>query len=486
LQAARELRSLAALLTGLAILAAAANLRGSEYDEAYTIGLAAGHRLPEWPRTAFLAAEAKAMLTGSSTASSIAAALYRSDVHPPLYFWLAALWRACAGDTWRATREFSVLLSFAALALTGGIAKRLAIPAPLAILLTATMYGFAYTGSIARPYALAQCLCLAGVRLVLIARARARAAAGIALGLACLSNYLALFPAAAILWRLRKTPRQAFAVLLGMAPSLPAGAAFFLAQRHARPDQFAPFAPLATIARLLRYQAAAIFGGLPLYAGAAATLVTIALATLAACLAFALARDWRRIAAGNLLLPLAAAPALGLLLLAVLGGSSPIELRYFAPGLPPLALLLAASLARRPFLRAVFLCVQACAIAGLLLMPQTMQPQAAATAEAARATALVLVPKGNDGAGIVLPVIEAAPPAMRLAVLGKLPDLSGETRLTVLNLPIDRDSRGQLEEAQTALRLSGWRQTGATRLTQTWQLTPAPRKAVPAAPETDR
>jgi hypothetical protein len=60
-------------------------------------------------------------------------------------------------------------------------------------------------------------------------------------------------------------------------------------------------------------------------------------------------------------------------------------------------------MAARPALLASVLCLQLAGIAGLLLAPGTMQPMHAAATEAARlaGSGIVLLPRGNDGVGLV-------------------------------------------------------------------------------------
>ncbi len=59
--------------------------------------------------------------------------------------------------------------------------------------------------------------------------------------------------------------RLAIAACIGFALWLPADLWFFLAQRHSRVGQFAPFDAVSGVALLGRYTAANLLGGLPLY-----------------------------------------------------------------------------------------------------------------------------------------------------------------------------------------------------------------------------
>ena len=162
----------AAILIGAGVLLATAALRGAEYDEGYTLLLAAGTPRPAWPAGVFTAAEARVVFTGHAGLADIARALRATDVHPPLYFWTVAAWRWLSGPSLFGVRLLSVLCGVLALALVGGIARLARIPPAGAVLLTVACYGFAYTGAIARDFALAQALSLAGVWLALRAEGR--------------------------------------------------------------------------------------------------------------------------------------------------------------------------------------------------------------------------------------------------------------------------------------------------------------------------
>jgi hypothetical protein len=190
------------LLAGI-VLTAAADLRGAEYDEQYTLFLTAGTPRPNWPEDVIAAGDVVALQSGAWSAAAIARDLRRTDVHPPLYFWAAAAWRTVMGDGLFTTRLLSVAFSLGALSLVGVIAQRVAAPAVLAMLLTLGCYGFAYTGSVARGFALAQLLTLGGIACSLSGWSRRPAArgvlAGVLLGAATLANYLAIFVATAVI-----------------------------------------------------------------------------------------------------------------------------------------------------------------------------------------------------------------------------------------------------------------------------------------------
>jgi hypothetical protein len=162
----------------------------------------------------------------------------------------------------------------------------------------------------------------------------------------------------------------------------------------------------------------------------------------------------------------AIATPIGLLLMGRLAHTIPVEIRYFAFALPPLALLLAASLTslREPWagrILASVLMVQAASIAGLITRPETMQPEGAAARAAFRAvgdTGLVLLPRGNDGVGLVAAFLTAAPdglhvllvePRCRVTLLRQ--DVLAWPRATAAAVAADRDSLATLPLLADAL-----------------------------------
>lgn len=440
------------LLLGVAVLIAAAWLRGAEYDEQYTLFLTAGIPRPVWPDGLFPAGVIAAAQAGHASAAQIAADLRATDVHPPLYFWAVALWRAAFGPGLLTARLFSVLCGVASLGLVGVIARQCRIGAAAAMLLALGCYGFVYTNAIARGFAPAETACLAGIALLL---ARRPVLAGVAFGVACGCNYLAVFVGMAAI-----AAAGAWSGVLGAAPFLALDAWFFAAQHGARPDQFPPFALLPSLLRLAGYQAAAVFGGLPLYVeGLARLAVGGTIGLVAVALAVRMARTLPGGGGFRLLLAAVVAPAAGLLLLGVTFNTTPIELRYLAFGLPFLALLLARATAGAPVLQAAVLGLQLAGVAGLLLAPGTMQPMRAAAAEAARfaGDGVVLLPRGNDGVGLVGAFGIEAPAAMKLRLVrpGETVAVPGR-RVALVLLGRDRDSTATLPALREAVAGPGW------------------------------
>jgi hypothetical protein len=458
-----------ALLLGGLLLGMAAVLRDPEYDEGYTAFVTSSEARPVWPQHAFRAGDARAAFRPAPAPWAIAGNLRHTDVHPPLYFWTVWAWRRIWGPSLTATRMLSVGFSLGALSCVAAIAIEAGFPVLTSLLLTLGCYGFVETGIVARGFAMAQCLLLLGLLLTLLAArqpqdsrcGRAAGAAGVALGAACFTNYLAAFPtAAAMIWLALKRPRETVLLVLGCLPFILADLSFFLDQRDSRIGQFPAFAWPGMAAAMVHSLGGALLGGLPLYLPAGPPrLVLGAILGLAllALLALPLLR-WGRLgrAGPRLLLAMAAtATPVGLVLMARASDTLPVEIRYFAFALPPLALLLAASLASLPppWRRRVFaplLMVQAASIAGLMTRPETMQPEGAAARAAFRAvgrSGLVLLPRGNDGVGIVGAFLTAAPdglhvllvdPGSKLAALDA--DLVDWPAVTAAPIAVDRDS----------------------------------------------
>jgi hypothetical protein len=448
---ATEFRSrLGVLLLAALVLAAAAWLRGAEYDEQYTLFLTAGTPRPAWPATVFPADTVTAIQAGRATLAGIVRDLRTTDVHPPLYFWAALGWRWVFGPSLFTLRLLSVLCGLISIWLVGIIAGRCAIRPALAMLLTLGCYGFVYTSAIARGFAPAEMLTLSGVALLLN---RHPLLAGVCLGAACCCNYLAVFVAGAVI-----ASTGALLAIPAAIPFLAVDAWFFVAQHAARPGQFPAFEVLPSMVRLARYQVAAAFGGLPLYVDGAWRVVLeagLGLVTLALLATMARMRPRRW-----MLLTAVMATPVGLLMLGAVFNNTPIELRYLSFGLPFVALLAAGSL--KPRLLAVTLAIQIAGIAGLILSPRTMQPaRAAATAAVDLGTdTIVLIPAGNDGVGIVGAFAIEAPPTMPLLLIRPTDPIAHRLmpyhRIALAALTQDRASTEAVAAAHAVLTQPNW------------------------------
>ena len=463
------------LLLAALLLTLLAYQRPAEYDEAYSIFLTAGHARPPWPQGVFTPAEVAGFYAGHASLGQIAQDLKTGDVHPPLYFWVLEFWRRVFGPGWFTARLLSVVFSLGSLGMIAWRADAAEIPVFPALGIALLSYGFAYTGIIARGFALAQFLNLAGAGLLFHAcrkkRRRFAIAGGIAFGAASFTNYLASFTGFSLLLWLataRRRQRYALPAATGMAPFILLDCGFFLAQRHSRSGQFAAFSAPHALALLAKDFGAAMFGGLPLYAGRAGLEVAIALLLLfLICAAGVIQRNHKHSAL--FALPAIATPC-GLLALGLMFHNTPIEIRYLAFSTPFLALLFAASLPRNVV--NTLLAVEVAAIIGLAAAPGTMQPQALAAQQAASfhvQNALVLVPFGNDGVGIPGPFIAATPPGTRLELIhpGATPNLADAPVIILATISGDEASRAATAQTLQWLHAQPCLTPGpATRLTE--------------------
>jgi 4-amino-4-deoxy-L-arabinose transferase-like glycosyltransferase len=464
--------------------------RGAEYDEGYSVFVTSGVPRPDWPTTPFTPAQVWEAFTRHTGPVTIAEDLRRTDVHPPLYFWALGAWRAVAGDSLEALRVFSVLLSLGTVAAWMATAWRAGAPPVAAGLFTALSYGFAYTGHVARGFAMAHLwVALAAWAAVEAWRRPGRAglwaaaAAGLCGGLASFSNYLAAFPAAAVLlWlalaRWRSFWTTALAAGIPFLAMQAANLSFFLHQSGSRPDQFVSFSPVDAAKLLAQFNAANIFGGLPLYAEGELSRALLAglLAALLLASALAVAVRFRSLGAPGWLGLLGfAAPSAGVALLGMVFAKTPIELRYLAFAAPFAGLLVASAAAawtRAGWRRlavaglGLVLLVQAAGVAGMALHPATRQVQRDALQAVAPLLgpgSVLLLPFGNDGVGLVGAALREAPRNQPVLVLRLDDAASAPARMkgfqrAVLLAITDRDGAIQAEAAANALLAQGWRE----------------------------
>lgn len=473
----------ATLLLAAVLLTAIADMRPPEYDEAYSIFLTAGNPRPAWPGHTFHPADVRHFFAGASTFGAIARNLRGGDVHPPLYFWILNLWRHVFGSSWFIARLLSVFFSLGTVATLAQAAKIARVPVIPAILIALLAYAFGYTSTVARDFALAQLLNTIGLTLALASRKtddwRLAAATGLAFGAASFANYLAIFtPLAILFWMatpslqplLRRIPMThrasnaaAGVFLLALLAFLPLDWYFFSGQQASRHGQFQPFHPLPALALIAKDSGAAIFGGLPVYAGPFMMPVALGLFVFfLICLASA--------AKPALFTLTALATPAGLFLLGLSFNNTPIEIRYLAFSIPSIALILATLPAP---LRNMLIILEALGTIGLAFAPATMQPQGLAAREAAAIAGpgtVTLIPYGNDGVGIPGPFIEAAPDNLTIQIIQTAPRLA-QLPQNIILATIGADDSSRAAIAATLAALAGspcWRRAAATPHTQSF------------------
>jgi hypothetical protein len=210
-----------------------------------------------------------------------------------------------------------------------------------------------------------------------------------------------------------------------------------------------------------------VFGGLPLYVDGTGRRVAGAVIGLVAVLLLLYVVRARPLRAGRgLIVAAAAAPPAGLLLLGAVFDNTPIELRYLSFGLPFIGLLIAFASKRSRLLSVpvvIVLCMQVASLTGLLLSPRTMQPFRTTAIEAAglAGDGIVVVPRGNDGVGIVGAFGIEAPPALPILVVRPTDPMADRFapyhRVVLALLAQDQDSIVAIGVARAALTGVNWR-----------------------------
>ncbi|WP_237216308.1 glycosyltransferase family 39 protein [Falsiroseomonas oryziterrae] len=473
----------------LALAVAAALLRPFEYDEAYSIFLTHGVARPPWPEGVFTKADIADYFERPGPLGGIAEDLRRTDVHPPLYFWALGLWRHVVEGGFVEARLFSVLATAAMLAGLWRLVRLAEAPPMAGFAIPALAFATVHSGATARGYALALALLVWGTWFLCRDVARGGGAArilpalagGALLGAAILTGFLAALPAAGAigvfglmaLQRGRWAP--ALAAPLGAAPFVAYAATFHLAQDR-RDWQFPSFDFDAALFRSAEMTAAAFFGATPLHFGQVGRLAATA-AIAAVMLAVGLVALWRAPAllshpVRRILLGAGVAVPLGLILLGVLHARIPIEYRYLGFAVPFLGIVAACALrdlaSRAPrSAQALLGSVLALQLAGIAALPfseatrQLTRPAMAAATREATPEAIILVPNGADGVGLVGALLGEAPEHRPLRLLrpGEAPrllkDVADAQRLVLVRLA-DGTGEQAIEEARSTLEAAGW------------------------------
>ncbi|MEM9090656.1 MAG: hypothetical protein AAGC93_18150 [Cyanobacteria bacterium P01_F01_bin.53] len=341
------------------------------YDESITLLETAGHAIPNWPQQPIPASIAQEKFEGTPTFVKLADDLRRTDVHPPVYYWLLSLWRRWLGFSIETARLFSLICSIGTVLslyclLKAGKFEQSFVPT----LVYALSTGAVLMGHEARAYALASLFIGLGAlfaylasemtsernsrqvvhksrsdnksRLVIYAVAMA-----LCCGVAFQTNYLALFPVSIILlwfviylWSTLRLltlffPMMAVSIWLIGFPS-------FLTQLSARPQAAAGFIGfLPEVGKILKMNIGVVWT--PIFDSSGLTVV------FGGVLIVLLGTSFRQILGywSNtnrklllLLLGLALSPSVGLFLMDVLSDKNLNAYRYLLFAGPALTALL--------------------------------------------------------------------------------------------------------------------------------------------------
>jgi hypothetical protein len=190
------------------------------YDESITLLETAGNADPTWSALPTPAATQKELLVGSPTLGEVAEGLRETDVHPPVFYGLLSIWRHIVGESIEAARLLSVFWSTASVMLLYLLLHAFGFTRPF---WPGLVYSFAsgavHYGHEARNYSLAMFFIMLAAflayffnqvdfnkrRQFLILTVSLSACCG----LAFLTNYLTVFPIAALLtWCFAWTPKN--------------------------------------------------------------------------------------------------------------------------------------------------------------------------------------------------------------------------------------------------------------------------------------
>ncbi len=505
-----------ALATAIALLAALN--RSFELDEGYTFLILNGHPRIAWPADIFTRPDIAHWFAGTSSFGRMSADLKAYDVHPPLWFVVAQLWRHAVGPGLLAARLLSVALMAGSLVLVARLARRCRAPVGLTVAITALSYAVLYTGATVRMYPLANVLLLAGA-LALVRALEPRddrdetrrpvlwaALAGLAFGLGTATHLFAVFPASALAlvaathWLARR--RHAALLVAGLAalPAVVWAASYHLVQQT-HDWQFAPFGAGSMLARIAERYAAALFGGTPLYVPDALRVPVTALFGALLLTALALAalgvRQLVRDTPGRIVLAGTVAMPVALFAVGAAVGKETVELRYLVYGLPFLAMFLArgwhtqrvAPRMAGTLIAAAFLAAQ---LAGAIAMPfahmtqQAARPAVAQIARLWQPGSLLLLPQAADTSGMTLDYAYEAPSDWPMLLVTADQDpaallraVAGRPRVFAILLA-DAAGSAALDRAHAILARGGWRSAGSpgadqTRLGYAWEMLLPPR-----------
>ncbi len=287
--------------------------RGVDHDESLTLITIAGLADMNFPEAAVSIAELKARFAATIDFSTIGDDLRRRDVHPPLYFWALKAWADLTSNTLFWLRFFSTLCWFISMFVIHQICKLQKVDRReelFVIAFSSAMSGCFFFSVEARPYLFVNLLLLLQfwfrVRVNFETKRKYipfwNFGEATVLGLSLLTNFLGGFIGALMIsifslieLARAQTSRRRFEILLSKAVSLvplilsailvwP----YYLAQRHARPDQDHGYlGPLADLK-------AVFFNFLKLISASHSTLEFVASGAIFGLAVCGLVQMWRR------------------------------------------------------------------------------------------------------------------------------------------------------------------------------------------------
>lgn len=328
-------------------------------DEAVTLLETAGYASPSWPKEPTPARVIQKQFEGAPNFSKIAEDLRRTDVHPPVYFWLLSLWRQWLGFSLKTARIFSLIFSLGTIFVLYLLLRFGKIEYPL---VPTTVYalssGAVYYGHEARSYALATFFLTTGALFAYLAseeawRKKARAttwamAMAICCGVTFYTHYLTLFPICVIfgwfvvsLWSVSRTIALVVPLVTVGLGSI--GFSTLLLQLGARPHLLIGFVGFAAEIKELLYLNLCVLWAPNAFSQSLTVWVWGGLAFLIGLTLVQLLRHWQTTnrKLWLLLFGLAGAPSLGVLLVDLLFNKHLHQFSYLIFAGPTLAVIAA-------------------------------------------------------------------------------------------------------------------------------------------------
>ncbi len=328
------------------------------YDEAITLLETAGNAVPVWSAQPTPAASQKKLLVGSPTLGEVVSGLRETDVHPPVYYGLLSLWRRIAGNSIEVARLFSVVWSTGSVILLYLLLQGFGFKRPFwPSLIYSLSSGAVHYGHEARNYSLALFLVMLATYLAYFfnkidLNRRSHfwfftVSIAACCGLAFLTNYLTIFPIAALLsWCFAWAPKHQRKYIIP-AMSLSAvisltGISTLLTQLGARPNQFQKALGFGDeLMKIVDANFQMLWSPVTSSSGICWTVVGTVFVLLLLSTAYVKAA-WRAIDKRllTLMAGLAIAPSLGVLALDLLFSKSLGKSSYVLFGLPAIVVLL--------------------------------------------------------------------------------------------------------------------------------------------------